>query len=246
MNKIFLSTSALVFIASIAQAQVSIITGITSTPAFSSPETDNVVLNTFTTASGTYNYDFSVSSFNGTGQIAWGTDGVQPVSTEAAITDNSPITGTLSTQTSGVYGFGQTLTGTDTLFVIFNATNTSPGFFDYNADVTALDSGGVQVGSVINIPTFTIADAFGTADLNRDGSTPLNARGLFGWAVDISDFGGDASTIASIRLGASQNGVSNVVDIQQVGIGVIPEPSTYAMIAGVLFLGMALIRRRQC
>ncbi|MEO0795227.1 MAG: PEP-CTERM sorting domain-containing protein [Verrucomicrobiota bacterium] len=244
-NFIYAATAAAILCSS-AHAQVSVITGIDTTPAFASPETDNVTLTGFSTASNTYNFQYTVASLTGTAPTAttWGTAGTQPVDGSASLLDDSPITGSLSTADSLVYNFGQSVSAADNVFVIFNGS-ISPTFFDHNTTITALDGGGSQVGSVLNV-SILFTENFGTANLSRSNGGDLFGRGLYGWTANIADFGGDPSEIASVRLGISQTGFANVVDIQQVGVAtVIPEPSTYALLGGLTVLGIAFIRRRR-
>lgn len=227
---------------------------ITTSPDLSNSEATTLL--TYTVGANTYNVSQTASSVSGLGADLTGTWQVWGQNSTMVSVSNSLVDTYLDTGVLGStaiddarYHFSTALTGTENVFVFMNAG----GQADEINTITAYDSGGTMVGSAISLNTAGElgAGAWDGAALAVDqmnlsrfrasdtNSAALNNRNILGFSVNLSEFGGDASTITAIQM----DGVAANVDYHLVGVGVIPEPATLGLI-GVFGGAMLFIRRR--
>ena len=155
----------------------------------------------------------------------WATGGDEPFNVTTALTDPRLDTGSVgnSEVVKLKYNLNGPVADSDELFVFVNA-GSDP---DEITGITAYDSGGGVVGTID--PTATLGldwsgNEIGSADLSRyrDSSgygSDLTGRGIIGFAVSMSEFGGTVSNITSISFSSSNNGH----DIQLVGHVSVPD-----------------------
>ena len=231
------------------------IDGIATSPALSNSVA--TTLSTYTVGANTYNVSQTASSVSGLGADltttwqVWGQNAASAGSVSNGLVDARLDTGVLGSAAidNARYHFSTALTGTENVFVFMNAGNAA----DEINTITAYDSSGTMVGSSISLNTDLelgsgawdgSALAVGQMDMSRfrdstGAGGDLNNRNILGFSVDLSEFGGDASTITSIQM----DGVAANVDYTLIGIGVIPEPGTLGLVAA--FGGAVLFIRRR-
>jgi hypothetical protein len=136
----------------------------------------------------------------------------------------------------------------------------APGFFSHSSGLFDSTS---NVGSQLAFRWSEAASGF-SAILYYDISTGLDSGRVDQWTLKSGDGGGndfnensidiadlaDSSTSwttldsAAVLLGATFTG-NNVVDVPSFQVSAVPEPSTYAAIAGLVVLGFTAVRRRR-
>ncbi|MBC8039005.1 MAG: PEP-CTERM sorting domain-containing protein, partial [Opitutaceae bacterium] len=139
--------------------------------------------------------------------------------------------------TTGVLSFGSTLSLAGTTTFDFNGATRGSGFDGINV-TGALTNGG---GLVLNFSTTLTG---GTYDLFALGSQ----SGDFA-SVTLTGLGyGAGSLVNSSGTWTGNIGGSDFTYVQSTGdltISSVPEPSTFAALAGIAVLGLATLRRRR-
>ncbi|MBB6428307.1 PEP-CTERM sorting domain-containing protein [Algisphaera agarilytica] len=221
-------------------ANADIITGVT---------TDNGTLDgnlvSFTTATDSFSDLLFSTGTTGSSQILYPTGTTPPATASAAISDQSPGTGTIGAGSGATFDFGAGNVGvSDVLFVIFNAGTTV--FYQGPGLITAIDAGGNALGTSDASGTTVFGDEFTTYTAERVGASTLSGRPLGGVTIDVASFGvADASLIAGFIVPGEDlgpNGNVNSFDPNLVGLAVIPEPASLALLG----LGsLALLGKRR-
>jgi hypothetical protein len=118
--------------------------------------------------------------------------------------------------------------------------DTNTGFDQFSDNFGAAELGFQSLSST---DSFSLSfDASGFESLQLSFAYDATGSGTFAVeTVDLSAFGGNATALYQFTTlsGASYDNFAIT------GTGVIPEPSTFAAIAGVLALGFAALRRRR-
>lgn len=207
------------------QAAPIYITSLTTSPSLTNPAITDLTLSSLTAGGVTYSSFTSASSVTGavgTAEYVWGTNATNPGSLASAVTDLNITTGSLNPGVTATYGFSS-LTASSVFFVLANGGSDNP------SSVTAYNSSGVAVTTALPLGVITNAPLLATMNLNRSGQpTALTSRGLYGYLFQVSDFtfSGEntAANIAGLRFG------NQGFDVQEIGLAVVPEPETYALI----------------
>lgn len=237
-----------------ADAAVSVITDIATTPTFLASGTGSHVLDSITDATGTLgDLTFSTVTTANDSNITYGVNGAAPGTGNAALSDNQVDTGKLSVGGGTVFNVTPA-SASQKLFIIFNASSSS-GFYQGPGLVTAVDSDGNALGTVtVNDSTdgengvndvVTVGDAFTDSDLARVGAGTLFNRLILGVTIDVADFGvSNLSDIAGFTIAGEvhTNATVDNFDIQTVGLAV-PEPASMGLVLAAL-LSVFSRRRR--
>jgi hypothetical protein len=89
--------------------------------------------------------------------------------------------------------------------------------------------------SVLDLSAWNGTDDYGTISYYRGSVAPANLEYTYDFVADFS--------IASMAISTASTGGEGV--IQSITITQVPEPSTYAIWAGLMTLGLVLYRRRR-
>lgn len=237
-----ISTAALGCAAFVAGANAALVTGVTT----DNGDPDGNVT-AITTADGTLeNLIFSsvATAASQNNILAW-VNGSLPATAEGALSDQRFDTGQLSSGATTIYSVAP-VTADDELVIIFNSTF-SPSFFQGPGVITAVDAGGVALGTVDASGSVGINDNFTAITLQRNTGGDLGGRPIYGTTISIADFGvADISTIAGFQVPGDPSGGTNPndFDVHLVGINAIPEPASLGLLgAGALCL-LGLRRRK--
>jgi hypothetical protein len=178
--------------------------------------------------------DFSAApagdQFSG-GLGSW-TNGVDQFTTAAGILTVGPVSGG-NPDNSGYFSYAD-LNGS----VVFDAT----GMTQLTV-VARLDSGNAAQGFIINL-----YDSGGNGALTATFGTTNYTLGSFGsWTETLIAHteAGDISDIQYFGIAGSGTGAVFRISFDNISLAAIPEPSTYAAIAGALALGFVALRRRR-
>jgi fibronectin-binding autotransporter adhesin len=142
-----------------------------------------------------------------------------------SITENNATAGNSTTQ-------NLTKAGAGTLFL--NGSTSYSG-------TTTVSAGTLSLGSANTLFDSSLLSIASTAklDLNFSGIEVISGLTIAGSTVSNGTY--DATALALLGLGGSFTGAGSL----QVGASAIPEPSTYAALAGLGILGFAASRRRR-
>lgn len=176
---------------------------------------DNYSLATVTTSAGTVDGFSTVTcelSASATDYL-YVDGGSDPGAATDVLSDQRIDTGVLNLGDSTEFHFNEVLSVSHVIAIIYDAS--SGIYYDQPGSVSAYDQDGLQVGTSVAIPDLE-ASSFTSLSLARpsNGST-LAGRGIFGCVVPVADFGGDAESIAMIRLDSTPQ--ANETDVHYVG-----------------------------
>lgn len=189
-----------------------------------------LVFNSYIQADVTYDFTGKAGTFDGQTSV---NVSIFDTATSAStlMTVSSTGAGNLNSN-SGTFGVDSTLLdetaanidGTGEAITLIFDKNITLNFIDFNSI-----GGDLSTGTALTIA--------GTTYNLFDGVTGLNANDLYTPSSPIS-----VTTSDSIVITGS--GASSSFYIQNFNITVVPEPNTYALLAGVSALGFVMMRRR--
>lgn len=188
-----------------------------------------------------------IQNFNNGGYLGIGT---APTDINGALDGLNVNTGTLNTDFEAQ--FGGSLTDTSKI-ILMNNQSTGESVFFWGTDVTiyALDATGTRLGSS-NLDLVPLLDGGGadaspilyTGSFQRSTSGTLN-RNIFGAAFSLTDLGLEGLSATGIELlttGVDSGGYT--LDTQVIGLAAVPEPSSFALLAGSLAFASIMLKRR--
>lgn len=168
------------------------------------------------------------------------------VGTDIVTRPLGPEFGSNPTGSSGV-NFGLRV---NTAGQLLFSTSTQGTFFDFTDGASTVQFAATVAGASNATISWEYSvngvDFFSTGDIHSVNNTLGSGGSLY--TIDLDGFGGSYN--GNIFLRGTYSGVSVgnelIIDNFQVnGESVVPEPSTYAMIAGFAALGLAYLRRRK-
>lgn len=185
--------------------------------------------------------------------------GTTIVSAGTLVVNGSLAAGSAVTVDSGAtLGGNGTIGGNVTVAGNLNPGN-SPGILTVDGDLT-LQSTATTTMEITGTTSGTFDQVVGINAMTLDGALVLSLTGTYGTASwDLFDFASETGNFASITLSGSYSGIlSRTGDLWTGNIGgqdwtfsqltgdlsVVPEPSTWALLAGGLTVVMVLRRRR--
>lgn len=205
--------------------------------------TGNATLLSFTTSEGTFSSLLgatanTVSAVNTPYSI-----GTVPANTAAAVSGLS-VNDAANNMGTGRFQFTGLALNASTRFFVLETTPTTT--YGDNFTVTLIDATNTQVGS---FSLSVLASNFTQSSLTNvtytSGTGTLTGGKLSGVAFSFADLGVTNFASISTVTGIAING-NNVLDASVVGaFSAVPEPSSYAAIAGLLGLAVVGSRRRR-
>lgn len=188
----------------------------------------------------TLNTNVSGTGLAGTGAktfVAW----INPTAVNAAILSYSPNSANVN--------------GADLRLLINSSgklrAEVTGGFFEYAAGSSLVNNGWVMVAAVFNGNTNTSSLYISSIGMLDSSMLSVSARAInTGGSASNFIIGGDhaRSYSGGIDMVAVYTGAATESELDAIfanGVAVIPEPSSFSLIAGGLGLGLVLIRRRK-
>jgi hypothetical protein len=122
------------------------------------------------------------------------------------------------------------------------------GIFDSVDIASTFTAGVILSGSTTDVPgssfTLTLFEAgFANTAVYSGGSWTSLTGGSTTLSFVSSDVGFDASDVVAFQINTS--GTNSTIDFTAVNLSTVPEPSTYAALAGLCALGYVMVRRRK-
>lgn len=162
--------------------------------------------------------------------------------------DNGFQGGVAGDNTTGTKSLGADADG-DAFTITFDASSASSLDLYLTTGVQNTGDFGTNVSGSFYNQVFTVTLDNGTSTTTLDLGNHFGASYGADVAADISFL--DGASIATLTFTANGNTPSQLVAIDNIGlsgvgsISVVPEPSAFAALAGVLVLGFAAVRRRR-
>ena len=239
-QKPLLIAATTVALSSISNAAVAPITAATYDQPVVGTMTDPVSFTSITVSGQTYsNFEYGTAIIGGAPGYYF-TDGEDPSSTGAALSNSILTDGVLNiTHSTTKVNFGRVITAQDLIFVTELVTSgtgetLAMGLIDSdgnNIAGTAVNFGNVGAGS---------GDLFAfSAERSSAGST-ITAT-LRGSGVFLSDFNSAGGTDAYGIYFSNSSG--DVLDPSVVGIATVPEPAAYTLLLSIAMTGVMILRR---